>query len=122
MCIICSICLQNIKQYFTNTQTQLDVTFSGDELEEISCTLAGVNYYQCILTTFYKYIKPLVDSIKSYFAFSNRSIFELKEEQIDKLGSIVLDIKNNWNSFVLNCQTVKNMDFIMDMNIRNYGK
>eukprot|EP01084_Bolivina_argentea_P024504 45667_1 len=60
-------------------------------------------------TTFYKHIKLLVDSIKAYFAFSNRAIFELKEEQIDKLGSIVLDIKKNWNSFVSNCQTVKNM-------------
>ncbi len=60
-------------------------------------------------TTFYKYIKPLVDSIKSYFAFSNKAIFELKGDQIDKLGSIVLDIKKIWISFVSNCQTVKNM-------------
>eukprot|EP01084_Bolivina_argentea_P045638 84011_1 len=58
-------------------------------------------------TTFYKYLKPVIDDLNSYFSISCKQIFNLSRKQIISIKTSVLNLKKHWNEFVNKCETIK---------------
>eukprot|EP01084_Bolivina_argentea_P045639 84012_1 len=57
-------------------------------------------------TSFYKYLKLVIDDLNSYFRISCKQIFNLSRDQIISIKTSVLNLKKHWNAFVDKCQTI----------------